>query len=405
MYKLRRRDLVLGGAAVLVIGAVALRAAGHDKPSSYATAAVARGQVEQTVLATGVLQPSQLVSVGAQVSGRVEALKVQLGDHVTKGQVIASIDAIPATNQLKTAQAALAQQTAQRAAQAATVAETDLKLKRQAVTLAADASSQAEYEAALSAARAARATLAALDAQIAQARVTVETARVNLGYTNVVAPITGQVLAVVTKQGQTLNAVQAAPTIVILGDMSTMTVKAQISEADAIKVRPGQAVYFTVMGDPDRRFHGRLRSIAPAPNSIVSEVNNAASTTSTSATAIYYDGLFDVANPDGMLKADMTAQVTVMLDQKSNVVTVPAAALDPAPLPGAPASAVTAPAPRGAHTVLVLDAKGRAAARTVRIGLNNNLVAEVLSGLKPGEQVVVGVAQPQKPGQRPGSRP
>ena len=398
MRKVRRRYVVAGGVAAAALAVFALGAGHRGKQPTYATAAVARGDVEETVLATGALQPSQLVSVGAQVSGRVESLKVDLGDHVTKGQVIATIDPVPATNQLKTAQAALAQQIAARAAQAATLAQADLALKRQAITLAADASSRADYEAAQAAAGAARANLAALDAEIAQARVNVDAARVNLGYTNIVAPITGQVLSVVTKQGQTVNAVQAAPTIVILGDMSVMTVKAQISEADAIKVKPGQAVYFTVLGDPDRRFYGRLRSIAPAPNSIVSEVNvsTQSSSTSSTSTAIYYDGLFDVPNPDGVLKADMTAQVTVMQAQAHNVVTVPSAALDPAPLPTKGGAATVAPPPpHGAmHTVLVLDDKGRPATRKVRIGLNNNLVAQVISGLTPGERVVVGVAQP-----------
>ena len=412
MLKVRRRYVVAGGVAAAALAIFAMGAAHRGKQPAYATAAVARGDVDETVLATGALQPSQLVSVGAQVSGRVESLKVELGDHVTKGQVIATIDPVPATNQLKTAQAALAQQIAARAAQAATLVQADLAMKRQAVTMAADASSRADYEAAQATAGAARANLAALDAQIAQARVNVDNARVNLGYTNIVAPITGQVLSVVTKQGQTVNAVQAAPTIIILGDMSIMTVKAQISEADAIKVKPGQAVYFTVLGDPDRRFYGRLRSIAPAPNSIVSEVNvsTQSTTTSSTTTAIYYDGLFDVPNADGVLKADMTAQVTVMQAQAHNVVTVPSAALDPAPLPAKGAAPGTpappAPPPHGdMHTVLVLDDKGNPSTRKVRIGLNNNLVAQVISGLTPGEKVVVGVAQPQAPGGRPPPRP
>lgn len=420
MIKVRKRYFVIAGGVALALGLAATSAAKRNAPPNYATARVERGEVVETVLATGTIQPSQLVSVGAQVSGRVVSLKVALGDRVSKGQVIASIDPAPATNQLKNAESVLAQQIAQREAQAATLAQAELALKRQAITLAADASSRAEYEAAQATARVARANLASLSAQIAQARVNVDTARVNLGYTNIVAPISGQVLAVVAKQGQTVNAVQAAPTIVILGDMSTMTVKAQISEADAIKVRPGQPVYFTVLGDPERRFHGRLRSIAPAPTSIVNEVNNPATTSGISNTAIYYDGLFDTPNPDGVLKADMTAQVTVMLSRAANAVTVPSAALD-LPLPGkkgggaAPTPAdAAAPTPtptpaRGGgklHTVLVLDEKGRPTPRSVRIGLNNNLVAQVLSGVQPNERVVLGVAQPQAPGgMRPQPRP
>ncbi len=198
-----------------------------------------------------------------------------------------------------------------------------------------------------------------------------------------------------------MNAVQAAPTIVILGDMSTMTAKAQISEADVIKVRPGQEVYFTILGDARRRFYGRLRSVAPAPNSIVSEVNNSASTSSNStAQAIYYDGLVDVPNLDHVLKADMTAQVTVVVAQVQGAVTVPAAALDPT-LPAAPAPpggpsparpVMAIPRAPNQHMVLVVDAKGRPQPRLVSIGLDNKVTAQVLSGLQAGEKVVVGQA-------------
>lgn len=396
------KPFLFAAAAAAVVLLIAIVAVTHrPKSPAFSTATAQRGDLEDNVLATGSLQPVQLVSVGAQVSGRVVSLKVALGDHVTKGRVIATIDPVPATNQLKTAQAALAQMIAQRDAQAATAAQADIALKRQATTLASDASSRADYDNALATQKTAKATLDALNAEIAQARVTVDTARVSLGYTNIVAPIEGDVLYVVTKEGQTVNAVQAAPTIVILGDMSTMTVKAQISEADAPKVKAGQQAWFTILGAPQRRFYGTLRSIAPAPNSIVSEVSSSTTTTSTSvgSSAIYYDGLIDVPNTDRVLKADMTAQVTLSVARARGVVTIPAAAIDLAgPGGGRPPQAQTGK-PRSAdeHTVLVLDAKGRPQPRGVRIGLNNNVTAEVLSGLQPGDKVVDGQASASEP--------
>jgi membrane fusion protein, macrolide-specific efflux system len=389
MRSVSKRNLLIV-AAIVVAPALYLAFPRQQQTPQLATASAQRGDVEDVVLATGALQPVQLVSVGAQVSGRVVALSVNLGDHVTKGQVIATIDPVPATNQLKTAQAALAQAIAQRAAQAASLAQSEATLKRQVSTVALKLSSQADYDAALAAERAAKANLDALDASIDQAKVNVDVARVNLGYTNVVAPIEGDVLAVVTKQGQTVNAVQAAPTIVILGDMSTMTAKAQISEADVVKVKPGQEVYFTILGDTKRRFSGRLRSVALAPNSIVNEVvNNTATTSSSSgssATAIYYDGLVDVPNDDRMLKADMTAQITMVVAQANGVVTIPAAALDPTGTENTSGKAADE------HVVLVLDTAGRPQPRRVRIGINNRVTAEVTSGLAPGEEVVTGQA-------------
>ena len=400
MRKIPKLYLVIGGAVLLVLLLLAM-CSRRPKAPELATAIVTKGDVEDTVIATGALQPIQLVSVGAQVSGRVISLQVGLGDHVTKGEVIATIDPVPASNQLRTAQATLEQMVAQRAGQAATLAQDEIVLKRQATTLAAQASSQADYDSALASEKGAKAGLAALDAQIAQAKVSVDTAKVNLGYTNVVAPIDGDVLAVVTKQGQTVNAVQAAPTIVILGDMSTMTAKAQISEADVIKVKPGQDVYFTILGDARRRFYGKLRSVAPAPNSIVSEVTNStSSTSSTSTQAVYYDGLVDVPNPDRVLKADMTAQVTILVSDVRGAVTVPSAALDPAP-PAAPrpgmrpaVSAALYQVHRGPnqHLVLVVGPKGEPQPRLVTIGLDNKVTAQVISGLEPGEKVVLGQA-------------
>ncbi len=145
-----------------------------------------------------------------------------------------------------------------------------------------------------------------------------------------------------------------------------------------------------------------MRSVAPAPNSIVSEVNNAASTTSTTSQAIYYDGLVDVPNPDRVLKADMTAQVTVVVAQAQDVVTIPSAALDPAPPAGAlrpgarpgasPPAAFMAPRGPNQHLVLVVDSKGVPKPRLVSIGLNNKVTAQVLSGIEPGEKVVTGQA-------------
>ena len=225
-----------------------------------------------------------------------------------------------------------------------------------------------------------------------------DTANINLGYTNIVAPIDGVVVAIPTKQGQTLNAVQSAPTIVELANLATMTVKAQISEADVIHVRPGQTVYFTILGDPDHRFYGELRAIEPAPDSVTNSTSSAAATTaatSASSSAIYYNGLFDVPNPTGVLRTQMTAQVYIVLASAHHVLAIPSAALTPA---GAP----------GRYTVRVLtDPRRPPQIRQVVIGINNNVSAQVLSGLRVGDKVIIGEgpATPAAPGQQAGARP
>ena len=384
------RYIIVG--VVLMLGGLILKAcafAGHPPPR-YITAPVTVGDIEQTVLADGVLQPLQLVDVGSQASGQIKSLKVALGDRVSQGQLIAVIDPSNQTNALLTAQANLEQQQAQRLVQAETVAQDQRLFDRQAVTYAGSASTKQDYETAQANLAMAQASLAALDAQIKQAKLSVDRQRVSLGYTQIEAPISGVVVAIVAKQGQTVNALQSAPTIVKLATLDTMTIKAQISEADVIKVHPGQRVYFTILGDPERRYYTTLRAVAPAPDSIATD--NGLTTTGTSGTAIYYSGLLDVANTDGRLRPSMTAQVYIVLDSAKHVLLTSAAALGPLAKDGSP-------------TVRVLDPKThKPVTREVRVGLNNTVNVQIKGGLKAGEQVIIGestaaFAPPKPPGQ------
>ncbi|MFA7440545.1 MAG: efflux RND transporter periplasmic adaptor subunit [Sphingomonadaceae bacterium] len=369
--------LLIGAVLALLVWQLFLR---EPESPQFVTAPVVRGDVEKTVVATGMLEPVEMVSVGAQASGRVEKLHVALGDRVEAGELIAEIDSQTQSNALATARAQLANAEAQRAGQAAALARAEAAFRRQQMMIAGEATSHADYEAAEAELKAARANVAALDAQIAQAKVTVSTASVNLGYTRIVSPLAGDVLSIVTTQGQTVNANQTTPTIVIVGDLSTMTVKAEVSEADVINVKPGMPVWFTVMGDADRRYEATLRQIEPAPESIVNEVGTSGSVgggSSATSTAIYFNALFDVPNEDGRLRPMMTAQVTISLAGRPDVLTIPSAALGQKQRDGR-------------YMVRVVDAKGDAQDRTIKIGLNTNVTAEVVDGLQEGEQVVIG---------------
>jgi membrane fusion protein, macrolide-specific efflux system len=198
----------------------------------YITAPVTRGDIEQTVLATGTLKPVRLVAVGAQASGRITAVKVTLGDTVEAGDLIAEIDSVTQTNSLRTAQAALANVKAQRVEKQATLVLNRQSLARQQEMVSKNAASRADFESATAALAVTEAQIEAIDAQIEEAQVAVETAEANLGYTKITAPIEGTVLSIVSQEGQTVNATQSAPTIVILGQLDRMTVRTEISEAD-----------------------------------------------------------------------------------------------------------------------------------------------------------------------------
>ncbi|HRA30098.1 MAG TPA: efflux RND transporter periplasmic adaptor subunit, partial [Acinetobacter johnsonii] len=322
MQKIKAVKMVI---AVLCVAVLAYVAWTYFKPKQeqpqYISESVTRGDLENTVLATGTLDATKLVSVGAQVSGQVQKMYVQLGDEVKQGQLIAQIDSTTQENSFKTAEANIKNLQAQRLQQEASLNEAQLAYKRQQQMYAQDATSKAELESAEASYKTAQAQIKAIDAQIESAKVTKSTAQTNIGYTRIVAPTDGTVVAIVTEEGQTVNANQSAPTIVKIAKLQNMTIKAQVSEADIMKVEKGQQVYFTTLGDDSKRY-ASLRQVEPAPDSITDE-----STTSTStSTAIYYNALFDVPNHDGKLRIDMTAQVYIVLDSAKNALLVPSSA-------------------------------------------------------------------------------
>lgn len=368
---------ILGGAAF-----AGYRSFFQTKATPVMTVEAVRGNIEKTVLATGTVKPQRLVAVGAQVSGRLVSLHVKEGDLVQQGDLIAEIDSVPQQNNLRTAEAALEYARAQKKEKEASLALARLTYNRQKAMLARAAVSQADYDTALAELHQIEAQIAQLDAQIAERQVSLETAKVDLGYTQITAPMSGTILAIVTQQGQTVNAVQSAPTIVVMGDLSSMIVRTEISEADITQVYPGQELFFTVLGAPEIRFEGTLETIEPAPESITSDSAITGSSTSSSSTtsqAIYYNGVFSVPNPDDKLKTYMTAEVHIIVGRSKDAVLIPAAAL-------------SSRRRDGNYMITVQEANGTLTQRFVEVGLNDRVTAEIISGLEVGERVVMGQA-------------
>lgn len=364
----------------IVIALVIITVGGYwwlkpEPAPALATTAAYRANIENTVVASGTLEAAKLVSVGAQVSGRVETLNVELGDVVKAGDLIAQIDSTTQNNAVNNARAALNSARAQRTATSANLKQAELAFKRQETMMAGNATSRAEFESAQANLDSAKAQLQQVDAQIAQAETALSTAEANLGYTRITAPIDGTVVAIVTKEGQTVNANQSAPTIVMLAQLDVMQVKAEVSEADVIKVKPGQKVYFTILGNPNKRYYATLKSISPAPESVANE----SLSSSNSSSAIYYNALFEVPNPSGELRISMTAQVYIVLADAKDALIVPAAAIE-------------RQGRNGKSTVLVATSKDKIETREVEVGINNNAEAQILSGLQEGELVVLGQA-------------
>lgn len=377
----RRRALIMA-ATVLCSTLILFAWLRPAPPPQLQVAPVVRGNIEQVVEATGTLKPSRLVSVGAQVSGRIDTLHVKLGDKVKAGDPIADIDSRTQRNALLSAQAAQRTARANRDALATDLRQFELALHRQQQLVASQLVARADFDAARAKVDATREQIAALDGEVVRRQTDVDVAQTNLEYTRITAPTDGTVLAVVARQGQTVNAVQSAPTIVMLGNQDVMTVYAEISEADVVHTSVGQEAFFTILGDAGRRYSSRLRDIAPAPESITNEDSPSLASPAASGgsrTAMYYNGQFDVNNADGRLRSYMTAQVRIVLGRVNDVLTIPSAALG-------------ARAADGSYSVLVRGADGHASARRITTGLDDQIRVEVRSGLKEGEQVVLAQA-------------
>jgi len=336
------------------------------------TVKVTRGDIEQTVLATGSLQAESVTSVGAEVSGTIQTLAVKLGDSVKKGDVIAQIDSTNQQNAVKSAQAALLNMQAQLLSKQADLTAAQAALDRANKLAPNKLVSDADLMTAQAGLASAQAAVASFNAQISQAQLAVDDANLALSRTKIVAPTDGTIVAVLVTEGQSVNANQTSPTIVKIANLDTMVIKAQISEADVTKVTPGQSATFTILGDPNDKIPAKLRSIEPAPDAITTSDTGLSSTDN----AIYYNGLFSVANPDHRLRIAMTSQVTITVNTAKAVLTLPASALGSA-------------SRKGSYRVGIYDqATGQIHPTEVKVGLNNNITAEIVSGLNEGDLVV-----------------
>jgi len=390
----RNRPYLFGGLLLALIAAGAYLSLAGDAGdgNSYETAVVARGDIEDAVTALGNLQPKNYVDVGAQATGQLKKLYVRIGDTVKQGQLLAEIDPQVANARVQQDQGNLSNLEAQLSDKQAQAALAQLQAARQARLRTAGATSTDAYDTAQAAARSAIAQVSALKAQIAAAQAQLNGDRVTLGYTKIYAPMAGTVASISILQGQTINSVQQAPTILRIADLSTMEVLTQVSEADVPKLKIGMPAYFTTLGQPDRRWYGTLEQIQPTPT----VTNN----------VVLYTATFSVANPSHKLMTQMTAQVFFVTASAHNVVTVPVSALHQGHVRAGSRSGSWTPNHRagsavqsrvhggqGHHAwVLVLKPDGSVERRRITTGVRSRVAVEVVSGLQPGERVVVGTA-------------
>ena len=359
----RRRLLAMVAVALLLLaGIYGNQYLEQGKAPSWRTVTVTTGDIEKTVTALGSLKPKNYVDVGTQVSGQLKKVHVEIGERVEAGQLIAEIDSKLYQSRVQSSRANLERLTAQLAQRRAEVRLARQRLERNQRLLAADAMSRNTVEENEAALQVAEAQVNSLQAEIKAAEFALEENLTNLGYTKIYAPMSGTVVSESALEGQTVNASQSAPVIVQVADLETMTVWAEVAEADIVKVQPDMPAYFTTLGMPERRWRGTVRQVQPTPE-ILNDV-------------VLYKVLIDVDNREGLLMSEMTVQVFFLLEEARDVVLAPLNALEKQ---------------RDGYQARVLTAKGPEL-RKVKIGVSNRSSAEIVSGLRAGDELIVGQA-------------
>lgn len=369
-------------AAVTVSLAAYYRANQTDARPALTTTRATRGDVVETVEATGTLEAVTTVQVGTQVSGVIKALHVDFNARVRKGQIIAELDPSLFQTQVEQAEATLVRLQAELARADVQVEDGRLKLVRARQLAAQQLIPATDLEAAETNARAADASRQAAEAQVIQARASLNQTRVNLNHTIITAPIDGVVISRNVDVGQTVAASMAAPTLfVIANDLARMQVNARIDEADIGPIRAGQAVTFRVDAYPGQVFTGTVSQVRLSPD--------------VEQNVVSYVTVIDVPNRELRLKPGMTATSTVEVARAANAVRVPTAALRFRPTPEL-FSSLGQPVPESAGSggprVWVLDA-GRLRAVEVRPGVSDGATTAVGDGaLSEGTPVVTAAA-------------
>ncbi|MDD0823592.1 efflux RND transporter periplasmic adaptor subunit [Mannheimia sp. AT1] len=336
----------------------------------YITEPVTRAAIDKSVLATGSVRANKRTEVGAQVSGKIQKLYVELGQTVKQGDLIADIDSSNQSNSLSTAEAQLSSYQAQlKSAQVALeVAQSNYnRLNR---LYKANSTSLNELESAKNTLASAKASVDNIKAQIKSAEISVNDARTNLTYTQIVSPMDGVIVSVPVSVGQTVNSNQVSPTIVQVADLSKMLIKLEISEGDIAQVKVGQNVSFSTLAEPERTYNAIIDSVDPALTTLT---DNSYTEKSGNTEAVYYYANVSIDNTDNSLRIGMTTQAQITIDKRENVLVVPTTVIKK----------------RGKENYVLVLENGKSVEKPIQLGLADSINTEVLSGLNEGDNIIV----------------
>jgi len=373
-----KRNKLLIISALLISSAVAVawwtlvRYEGARKASAPETVRVIRRDFSSTVLATGAVkaQVGAEVRVGARISGKVEHLYANIGDHVKKGRVLAELEKADLEAALARTEAEVKVAEAKVVDARSRVRLADLEYQRQQNLIKEDFTSQEAVDKAFKEKESAGAGVHLVSRQLDAALAAMKEARVKLSYATITAPISGVVASVATQEGETVAAGLKAPTFVTIIDLKRLQVDAYVDEVDIGKIQRGQRCIFTVDAFPAREFNGKV--VAIYPDAVIQE------------NVVDYDVVINITDPyGGLLRPEMTASVTIFLKKRRQALAVPARAVK---------------RERGKNIVYVVSKAGFKP-RRVKIGWKDGQWIEIAAGLQEGQRVLL--KRPATSGRKP----
>ncbi|SEL67097.1 efflux RND transporter periplasmic adaptor subunit [Acinetobacter sp. DSM 11652] len=335
------------------------------------TVEVTQGDLTQIVKATGEIYASDIVSVGAQVSGQIQKLYIKLGQDVKKGELIAEIDSTTQLDKLNTSKAELEAAKADLAAKCVALQTLKQNYQRKLTLYKAEAGSREELEQANNQLKQAIADVESNEYRLKQLQINVNTAQTELGYTQIRSPLTGTVVSMPVEAGQTINFAQTTPLIATIANLNKMEIRMQVAEGDYTKLKENMPVKFSTLADPNVKLDGVIQSIDPALTTLTKGTYDDKNENANAA--VFYYARMLVDNPERKLSIGMTTQNDIIVNQKKNVLKIPK----------------TTVIGYGSDAMVYLyqsDAKPQP--RKVVTGISDSNDIEIKAGLKLGEKIL-----------------
>lgn len=386
--KKKKKILLISGVAIAILGALIIFVFSGSNKIQFKTMKVQKGDITQIVTATGNVNPVTTIIIGTRVSGTIVALYADYNSQVKKGQLIAQIDPTPFENELKQSEADLINSKAALFKADVTLKDAERTLKRKQELFKRDLIARSELDDAETAYNTAKAQYEIALAQVKKAEAGLNQAKTNLGYTRIVSPVNGVVIAKNVEVGQTVAASFQTPTLfTVAPDLTKMQIDTNVDEADISKIKAGMEANFTVDAYPDKKFKGIVSQIRLSPT--------------VTQNVVTYNVVISVDNSHLLLKPGMTANVTFVAQSKRDVLKIPNAALR-FKMPDSSFSKTESfsqrrkPEESKQQGVWVMK-NGKPVRVNIKTGISDGEWTELLEGeIKEGDEIIVDIATKKK---------